>query len=107
MKAGKCEFCQSESDALWLVNIAQYDSLIPEDRLRVDLCEECAVKLARALESLVKPASADDRPILACPQCGHKLSTDDPKSPVPCPKCGTIFSEYSGGKRVIRGFRKR
>ena len=56
MKSGKCAICEKESKGLWLLNLAQIDSLklIEGKNVRQSVCEDCAGKINEAVSVLNK-----------------------------------------------------
>ncbi len=56
MKSGKCTICEKESKGLWLLNLAQIDSLKPIEgkNVRQSVCEDCAGKINEAVSVLNK-----------------------------------------------------
>ncbi|MCL4499786.1 MAG: hypothetical protein M1335_06050 [Chloroflexi bacterium] len=114
MKAERCSICSKESRAPWLFNLAKYDSLDENLRMRFTICEECARKLMAAMKLIIKEegsgaimggigrhaGDASAAPTLTCPICKTERETTEPQIPAPCERCGTIFSIYSAaGKK--------
>ncbi len=56
MKSGKCTICSKESKELWLLNLAQIDSLKPIEgkNIRQSVCEDCVDIVNQAVGILNK-----------------------------------------------------
>ncbi len=102
MKSGVCDLCEGKTKNLWLLNLAKYDSLKTEERFRLQVCESCAEKIGEAFgrvlghQAVTISSNGENEAVMVCPQCGLPRTTDRPKVPEPCRRCGTVFSVYSG-----------
>lgn len=59
MKAGICEICSKQTDALWLLNLAQIDSLraIEGKNIRKNICSDCVSKFRQVVDKLANDTS--------------------------------------------------